>query len=129
MVHPAPRVGPGDEPVDLARLAKVLDEVGGQTLRRYAEAYLDLLTDRLDGIEQALGDGHGADAVRLMIDLRVNSAMLGANRLVALVAGAETALPTGRPIDSARMAALRAEAAAVSDALRRALDDLSGPRA
>jgi HPt (histidine-containing phosphotransfer) domain-containing protein len=120
----------GGEAVGRADLARVRDEVGDETLRRYAKAYLDLLPDRLDRIEQAIGAEEGAAAIRVMFDLRVSSTMLGANRLAKLIAGVEASLGIGPPIGgAARMGALRAEAETVAAALRRALTGLGRPEA
>lgn len=114
---PSPRL-PGGEAVDRARLAGLRAEVGDAALRRYAEAYLDLLAERLDRIERAMDADTPAEAIRVMVDLRVSSAMLGASRLAALIEMSERPLPAERATGGkSPMAVLRAEASSVARAL------------
>jgi len=127
--HGAPRVprgpgrdDPGGEAVGRAHLARVREDVGDETLRRYARAYLALLPERLDLIERAVIAGEGAEAVKVMFDLRVSSAMLGAARLAALISAFESSLLVGLPAGSAQVAVLRVEADAVAEALGAALN-------
>ena len=115
------RDDPGGEAVGRAHLARVREDVGDETLRRYARAYLGLLPERLDRIEQSVIAGDGDAATKVMFDLRVSSAMLGAGRLVALISAFESALLVGLPAGAAQVAVLRSEAAAVAAALGSAL--------
>ncbi len=119
MADSAPHRLPGDEAVDQVRLAGLRAEVGDATLRRYVEAYLDLLAERLDRIERAMDADARAEAIRVMLDLRVSSAMLGASRLAALIGFLERPLPA-KPATGgkASMKVLRTEADAVARALR-----------
>ena len=119
MVDSPPHRLPCNEAVDRTRLAGLRAEVGDATLRRYAEAYLDLLAERLDRIERAMDADARAEAVRVMLDLQVSSAMLGASRLAALIGILERPLPAEPATGGkASMTVLRAEADAVARALR-----------
>jgi hypothetical protein len=126
MSDPTPRGSAlGDEAVDRVLLARLRDEVGDDALRRYAAAYLGLLADRIDRIEQAVDAGERAEAVGVMFDLRTSSTMLGASRLAALIGLLERSL-TADLADGWKvwMAILRAEA----DAVMLALHDTAGCR-
>jgi hypothetical protein len=110
--------------VDLAQLARVREDVGEETLRRYAAVFLDLLEDRLDRLARA-AVGKTADAQVAAFDLQVSSVMLGAGRLAELAGEVEASLRSGVPVPVWRMRMLRAEAASVSIDLPRALDALA----
>jgi len=133
MVRPARRPGP-DEPefeaVSRTQLTRVREDVGVRTLRHYVGAYLELLPGRLDRIERAIAAADTAEATRVMFDLRASSAMLGARRLPVLISTLEANLRIGLPTGPAQLAVLRAEARAVSDALRGLVDgdSLGRPR-
>jgi HPt (histidine-containing phosphotransfer) domain-containing protein len=122
-----PTAEASEDPIDRAQWERILDEVGVRVLRRYAAAYLDLLPERLDGVECALALGAWTDAVRIMADLHASSAMLGALRLAALAERVQSELESvsgGRR--SPAVWALRGEACAVDRTVRQALDGLSG---
>ncbi|MBR7831190.1 Hpt domain-containing protein [Actinospica sp. MGRD01-02] len=121
--HPDPEVGA----VSRAQLARVREDVGELSLRNYVSAYLDLLPGRLERIDQAVAAADGAEATRVMFDLRAASAMLGARRLPALLSALETTLNVGLPASPAQLAVVRAEADAVAAALRRYLGSTLGP--
>jgi hypothetical protein len=108
-----------DEAVDGVVLVRLRDDVGDDTLRRYAAAYLGLLADRLERIERAMDTGERAEAIGVMFDLRTSSTMLGASRLAALIGLLERSL-TADLADGWKvwMANLRVEADAVMLALR-----------
>ena len=113
-------------PVDRAQWEGVLAEVGARALSRYTVSYLELLSERVAVLERAVAGGAGVEALRIMADLRMSSAMLGARRLAALVARAEAELRSPRV--ERRQSALRAvrgEARAVGSMLRSALAELS----
>lgn len=115
------------DPVDRTQLDRLLEEVGAQTLSRYVASYLELLPERMAGLERAVAVGAGSQALRIMADLRTSSTMLGARRLATLVAVAQMelrALPARRWESAVR--ALPGEARAVDGALRSALVELSG---
>lgn len=118
--------GPAD-PIDRAQWELVLDEVGARALSCYAASYLELLSERLDGLERAVAVGAWAEALRIMADLRTSSAMLGAGRLAILVARAEAQLKSAR-VDRRQsvIRSLHGEALAVQGTLRSALAELSG---
>ncbi|MEY9930232.1 hypothetical protein ABH926_004877 [Catenulispora sp. GP43] len=108
--------------MDRVRLARVRDEVGESTMRRFIATYLDLLQPRLKRIVQPRESGR-ADGLRAAYDLRVASEMLGAGRLAGLVAGIEQAYRDGRAAGSRPIAALRREADAVAEDLAGVLRD------
>lgn len=130
MTGPARRPRPEPDPevgaVSRAQLARVREDVGESALRHYVGAYLDLLSGRLDRIERAVAAADGAEATRVMFDLRAASAMLGATRLPALLSALETTLGVGLPVARTQLAVLRAEADAVAAALRRLLGNSLG---
>lgn len=109
--------GEGDV-VSRAHLAQVRAEVGDDTLRRYARAYLELLPGRLEGIEQALAAADYTLATGVMFDLRVSSEMLGATRLGRLVAELEAAPRLGLPAAPVQVARVRTEALLVAAVVR-----------
>lgn len=123
MVPPTPASGPA-EPVDRVRLARVRDEVGEDTMRRFIAMYLDLLQPRLKRIAQPRESGR-ADGLRAAHDLRVASEMLGAARLADAVAGIERAFGDGRAAGARLTATLRREADAVAEDLAGVLRDLA----
>ena len=107
--------------VSRTHLAQVRAEVGDVTLRRYAQAYLDVLPERLERIEQALAAADYAKATDVMFDLRVSSEMLGATRLAALVAELEAAPRIGLPADALQVARVHTEALMVAAVVRAAM--------
>lgn len=115
--RPRPEPDPEVEAVSRAQLARVREDVGDRTLRHYVRAYLDLLPGRLDRIERAVAAADGAEATRVMFDLRAASAMLGARRLPALLSTLEATLGVGLPTAPAQLRVVRAEADAVAAAL------------
>ena len=121
---PAPASDSAAGSVDLAQLARVRDDVGEETLRRYAAVFLDLLEDRLARVARASA-GKTADAQVAAFDLQVSSTMLGAGRLAELAGEVDASLRSGIPVSVWRMRMLRAEAASVSADLPRALDALA----
>lgn len=131
MTGPARRPRPDPDPevgaVSRAQLARVREDVGELSLRRYVSAYLDLLPGRLERIEHAVAAADSAEATRVMFDLRAASAMLGARRLPALLSALETTLYVGLPASPAQLAVVRAEADAVAAALRRTFGKSLGP--
>ena len=131
MTGPARRPRPDPDPevgaVSRAQLARVREDVGELSLRRYVSAYLDLLPGRLERIEHAVAAADSAEATRVMFDLRAASAMLGARRLPALLSALETTLNVGLPASPAQLAVVRAEADAVAAALRRTFGKSLGP--
>ena len=112
----------GDEPVSRAHLSRLRAEVGDATLRRYAQAYLDLLPERLDGIGRAIGADDTAEAERLIVDLQISSRMLGARRLAAILAALESSLHTGLIPSSVQLGRVRAEARLVAATVRADMD-------
>ncbi|HTJ69257.1 MAG TPA: Hpt domain-containing protein [Actinospica sp.] len=120
--RPRRQPDPELEPVSRAQLARVREDVGERSLRRYIRAFLQLLPERLDRIEHAVAAADAAEATRVMFDLRAASAMLGARRLPALLSTLETTLRVGLPAAPAQLAVVRAEADAVAAALRRLFD-------
>jgi len=117
------------EAVDRAHLARVLEDVGERTLRRYALAYLDLLPGRLERIRQAAVSANTAEALRVLFDLRASSSMLGAGRLAAAASWLEATVRSGLAPEPAQLAALRTEARVVQARLRDLLDgELPGAR-
>lgn len=115
MASPTPASG-ATEPVDRARLARVRDEVGEHTLRRFISVYLDLLRLRLRRIADPL-EGDRADGVRAAFDLRVASEMLGAFRLAEMVAEIERSFREGKAPSARQTALLQTEADSVAAAL------------
>src|SRR5689334_18266086 len=103
--------------VDLAQLARVREDVGAATLRRYVAVYRDLLDSRLDRLTGATGTEGGVDVRAAAFDLRVSSAMLGTVPLAALTAEVGRALEAGVAPDAALTSRLRAAAEAVRVAL------------
>jgi hypothetical protein len=114
------REGPA---VDRRLLARLRGDVGDETVRRYADAYLALLEERLDLVERAVGVGERAEALRALTDLRVGAAMLGAETFAARIERVERAVRTGaRSEVMARFEAMRQGAEAVAAALRAAAE-------
>jgi HPt (histidine-containing phosphotransfer) domain-containing protein len=128
MTGPArrPKPEPDPEAVSRAQLARVREDVGEASLRHYVRAYLELLPDRLERIERAVAAADGAEATRVMFDLRAASAMLGARRLSALLSTLEGTLSVGLPASPAQLAVVRAEAGSVAAALRALLGNSLG---
>jgi HPt (histidine-containing phosphotransfer) domain-containing protein len=119
---------PDFEAVSREQLAQLSEDVGGQSLREYVRAFLDLLPGRLERIEQAITTGDSAEAARVMVDLRSSSAILGASRLPTLISALEETVRINPPPRPARLAVVRAEAEAVASELRRLVDGESpGP--
>jgi HPt (histidine-containing phosphotransfer) domain-containing protein len=110
------RAGP---PVNAAVLDRLRDEIGGRALKRVVAAYLGLLDQRLDRVARALDGGDREDAGRAVLDLRVSSEMLGADRLAELAA-ATARLVAERRDEQCRelIAEARAEARAVATFIR-----------
>lgn len=109
------REGPA---VDRRLLARLRGDVGDETVRRYADAYLALLTERLDLVERAIAAGERAEALRALTDLRIGAAMLGAESFAAQVGRVERAVRTGtRREVVARFEAMRQDAEAVAASL------------
>jgi len=100
----------GDEPVSRAHLSRMRAEVGDTMLRRYAQAYLDLLPERLDRIGRAVGAADAAEAAHVIIELQISSEMLGARRLAALLTTLESALEGGLMPSTVQLSQLRTEA-------------------
>jgi HPt (histidine-containing phosphotransfer) domain-containing protein len=116
------------EALDLAQWKRVRDDVGVEALFRYAELFLDMLADRIDTIEWAVGTGAVEQAARTLADLRTSSSMLGAVRLAHVAAAAEAALrQPARTDGSLDLRTLRQEADAVIHALIWALRQLPEP--
>ena len=113
---------PARPAVDLERLARVRSEVGEQTLRRYARAYLDLLFARIERIEQAMAAADAGEARRIMFDLRVSSDMLGVARLPRMIAELESSPQTWLALSAAHLRGVRREAKRVATELGRFLD-------
>ena len=89
-------VSAGEGPtVDRGRLARLRADVGDETLRRYADAYLNLLPERLDLVERAVAADERAEALRTLTDVRVGAAMLGAHQFAARAGRLEAAVRTG----------------------------------
>jgi HPt (histidine-containing phosphotransfer) domain-containing protein len=117
---------PNTEVIDRARWERVLDDVGAQALLRYGDLYRELLADRLDAIERAIAADATREALQVLADLRISSAMIGAVRLEAVAAAAEAELrrdPQARGIVDLR--ALRSEADAVDGTLGAILHELA----
>jgi HPt (histidine-containing phosphotransfer) domain-containing protein len=131
MTGPARRPRPDPDPevgaVSRAQLARVREDVGELSLRHYVSTYLDLMPGRLERIDHAVAAADGAEATRVMFDLRAASAMLGARRLPALLSALETTLNVGLPSSPAQLAVVRAEADAVAAALRGFFGNSLGP--
>ena len=109
------REGPA---VDRRLLARLRGDVGDETVRRYADAYLALLTERLDLVERAVAVGERAEALRALADLRIGAAMLGAESFAAQVGRTERAVRTGtRGEVAAHCEAMRQDAQAVAASL------------
>lgn len=114
------------EGIDRAQWERVLDDVGAEALVGYGDLYLELLADRLDAIERAIDADATREALQVLADLRISSAMIGAVRLVAVAAAAEAALrrdPLARGIVDLR--ALRSEADEVDSTLGAILHELA----
>lgn len=112
----------GDEPVSRAYLAQVRAEVGDTTLRRYAQAYLELLPVRLGRIDRAIA-GEDADTARQVIfELQVSSEMLGTRRLAAILAALERSLQAGLAPSTVQFARARTEAELVAGLVRAAVE-------
>jgi HPt (histidine-containing phosphotransfer) domain-containing protein len=80
------------EALDRAQWERIRDDVGAETLLRYAGLYLDLLADRIEAIELAVAVGDVEHAQRVLVDLRTSSSMLGVEKLASAAAAAEGAL-------------------------------------
>jgi HPt (histidine-containing phosphotransfer) domain-containing protein len=80
------------EALDRAQWERIRDDVGAETLLRYAGLYLDLLADRIEAIEQAVVVGDVEHAQRVLVDLRTSSSMLGVEKLARAAAAAEGVL-------------------------------------
>ena len=119
----------GGEPVSPAYLSRMRAEVGDTMLRRYAQAYLDLLPERLDRIGRAVGADDAAEAAHVVIELQISSEMLGARRLAALLAALESSLEAGVVPSAVQLSHVRSEARLAAPALRAAadLDSLGRP--
>jgi len=114
------REGPA---VDRRLLARLRGDVGDETVRRYVDAYLALLAERLDLVERAVAVGERAEALRALTDLRIGAAMLGAESFAARVGRVERAVRTGpRGEVAARFEAMRQDAAAVAASLQAEAD-------
>lgn len=117
---------PHAEVIDRAHWGRVLDDVGAEALVRYGDLYRELLADRLDAIERAIDADATREALQVLTDLRISSAMIGAVRLVAVAAAAEAALSRDpQPRNSVDLHALRSEADAVDSTLGGMLYELS----
>ncbi|WP_194909250.1 hypothetical protein [Catenulispora rubra] len=112
----------GGEPVSRAHLSRLRAEVGDETLRRYAQAYLDLLPERLDRIGRAIRAHDTAEAERVIVDLRISSKMLGTRRLAATLTALESSLHTGLIPSTVQLARVRTEARLVAEMVRAAMD-------
>jgi HPt (histidine-containing phosphotransfer) domain-containing protein len=110
----------GDEPVSRAYLSRLRAEVGDTMLRRYAQAYLDLLPERLDRIGRAVVAADTAEAAHVVIELQISSEMLGARRLAALLAALETSLEAGVMPSAVQLSHVRSEARLAAPMLRAA---------
>ena len=105
--------------VDRRLLARLRGDVGEETVRRYVDAYLGLLDERLDLVERAVAVGERAEALRALTDLRVGAAMLGAETFAARIVRVERSVRTAtRGEIEARFEAMRQAAEAVAAALR-----------
>ncbi|HEU5429086.1 MAG TPA: Hpt domain-containing protein [Actinocrinis sp.] len=80
------------EALNRAQWERVHDDVGTETLFRFASLYLDMLADRIETIEWAVEAGAVEHALRVLADLRTSSAMLGVERLAHAAAAAEVVL-------------------------------------
>jgi HPt (histidine-containing phosphotransfer) domain-containing protein len=104
----------GRPPVVPAVLASLRREVGEDAFRSLVRTYIDLLVVRLARIENAIGRRDFTDALDTVRDLRIGSAMLGAEDLAGLAAETERSLRRGEADAAAvRLTGLRSEAAAV----------------
>jgi HPt (histidine-containing phosphotransfer) domain-containing protein len=112
----------GEEPVSCADVSRMRAQVGDATLRRYAQAYLDLLPERLDRIDRATSADQVADAKRAAVDLRISSEMLGARRLAAKLIELESSLHRGLIPGIVQLAGVRTEAALVVARIRMAME-------
>jgi hypothetical protein len=121
-------VSPSEGPaVDRGLLARLRADVGDETLRRYADAYLGLLPGRLDLVGQAFAAGERAEALRVLTDVRIGATMLGAARFAARVRGLENKVrASSQPEVEARLELLRTSAEAMAAELRREAR-LTGP--
>jgi hypothetical protein len=119
------REGPA---VDRRLLARLRGDVGDETVRRYVDAYLALLAERLDLVERAVAVGERAEALRALTDLRIGAAMLGAESFAAQVGRVERAVRTGtRGEIAARCEAMRHGAEAVAASLQAEANRPRGP--
>jgi len=115
------REGPA---VDRRLLARLRGDVGDETVRRYADAYLALLAERIDLVERAVAVGERAEALRALTDLRIGAAMLGAESFAARIGRVERAVRTGTRVEvTARFESLRQEAEAVAASLQAETDE------
>ena len=116
------------EALNRVQWERVHDDVGTETLFRYASLYLDMLADRIETIEWAVEVGAVEHAVRVLVDLRTSSSMLGAERLALAAATAEQVLhrPAGDR-GAPDLRALHDEADAVIAALLWAIRQLPEP--
>jgi hypothetical protein len=114
-------VSAGEGPtVDRGLLARLRADVGDETLRRYADAYLTLLSERLDLVERAVTAGERAEALRALTDVRIGAAMLGAGRFAARAGTLEAAVRTGSQGEvEAGLAGIRESARLVAAELRK----------
>ncbi|MEY9857880.1 HPt (histidine-containing phosphotransfer) domain-containing protein [Catenulispora sp. GAS73] len=112
----------GDEPLSRAHLSRLRAEVGDATLRRYAQAYLDLLPERLNRIGQAIEADDTAEAERVIVDLQISSRMLGTRRLATTLTALQSSLHTGLIPSTVQLARVRTEAALVAATVRAAMD-------
>ena len=111
----------GDEPVSHAYLDQVRAEVGETTLRRYAQAYLELLPVRLGRIDRAIADEDADTARQVIFELQVSSEMLGTRRLAAILTGLERSLRAGLAPSTVQFARARTEAELVAGYIREAV--------
>jgi HPt (histidine-containing phosphotransfer) domain-containing protein len=114
-------VSPSEGPtVDRGLLARLRADVGDETLRRYADAYLTLLSGRLDLVERAVAAGERAEALRVLTDVRVGASMLGAQRFAARAGTLEAAVRTGSQGEvEAGLAFIRESARLMASEMRR----------
>ena len=112
----------GDEPVSRAYLAQVRAEVGDTTLRRYAQAYLELLPVRLARIDRAIAAEDADTARQVIFELQVSSEMLGSRRLAAILVELERSLQAGLAPSTVQCARARTEAELVAGVIRAAVE-------
>ena len=118
--------GSGPEHLARKRLGVLRAEVGDECLDSFVKAFLIMLDERLSRIGAAVS-GSTADALRAERDLRVGCAMLGADRLTALLVAVDIPLLAQVPLSPAELADLLAEVEAVSAALSSVLEETSRP--